>query len=152
MCVCVCVGVGVCVWGGGGEISCVFQLRGLKVHNITHLPSGWGLSLQPYGWVLQYFYGHHLGCLKNPIFSNLVLCAHCWAHFMCHHELWPTWLSHPFPFLNSSFGYSGRKHYQKLLLLSLDLFFKFLLFPCCFPFVLFTILFVFLRFFWSGFH
>ena len=49
------------------------------------------------------YYGHHRGCLNNPIFSNLGLCAACWAHFMCHHELWPTSVSHPFSSLNSSF-------------------------------------------------
>ena len=38
------------------------------------------------------------------VFSNLGLCAACWAHFMCHHELWPTSVSHPFSFLNSSLG------------------------------------------------
>ena len=26
------------------------------------------------------FYGYHRGCLNNPIFSNLGLCAACWAH------------------------------------------------------------------------
>ena len=34
-------------------------------------------------------YAHHRWCLNNPIFSNLGSCAACWAHFMCHHELWP---------------------------------------------------------------
>ena len=42
------------------------------------------------------FHGHHRGCLNNPIFSNFGLCAACWAHFVCHHELWPTSVSHPF--------------------------------------------------------
>ena len=36
-----------------------------------------------------------------PSFSNLGLCAACWALFMCHHELWPTSVSCPFPFLNT---------------------------------------------------
>ena len=31
-----------------------------------------------------------------------------WAHFMCHHELWPTSASHPFS-LNSSLGFAGGK-------------------------------------------
>ena len=58
------------------------------------------------------FYGHHWGCLDNPIFSNLGLCAPCWAHVMCYHELRPTSVSHPFS-LNSSLGFAGGKHYQK---------------------------------------
>ena len=59
-------------------------------------------------WV-ESVYGHHRGCLNNPIFSNLGLCAVCWAHFMRHHELWPTLMGHPFPFL------SRRKHYQQII-------------------------------------
>ena len=47
--------------------------------------------ISPYGvtrlqWV-NFFKCHHQGSLNNPIFSNLGLCAACWAHFMCHHEL-----------------------------------------------------------------
>ena len=49
-----------------------------------------------------------------PSFSNLGLCAVCWARFMCHHELWPTSVDHPFSFLNSSWGLTGAKHYQKI--------------------------------------
>ena len=44
----------------------------------------------------------HWGCLNKPIFSNLGLWVACWAYFMCHPELWPTSVSHPFSFLNSS--------------------------------------------------
>ena len=33
---------------------------------------------------------------------------------MCHHELWPTSVSHLFSFLNSSLGLAGGKHYQKI--------------------------------------
>ena len=57
---------------------------------------------------------HHRWCLNNPIFSNLGLCAACWAPFMCYHELWPTSVSHPFSSLNSSLGFAGGKHYQKI--------------------------------------
>ena len=32
---------------------------------------------------------------------------------MCHHELWPTSVSRPF-LLNSSLGFAGGKHYQKI--------------------------------------
>ena len=59
----------------------------------------------------SFIYGYHQGVLlNNPIFSNLGLCAAC---FMCHHELWPTSVSHPFS-LNSSIGLLGGKHYQKI--------------------------------------
>ena len=56
-------------------------------------------------------------CLNNPIFSNLGLCAACWAHFMYHRELWPTSVGHPFSFLNSSWGLVGGKycHYYHYL-------------------------------------
>ena len=35
---------------------------------------------------------------------------------MCHHELWPTSVSHPFSFLNSSLGLAGGQHYQKIII------------------------------------
>ena len=57
--------------------------------------------------IFQY---HHWGCLNNPIFSNLGLCATCWAHFMCHQELWPALASHPF---SSLFRPCWRKILQK---------------------------------------
>ena len=59
---------------------------------------------------------HYRGCLNNPIFPNLGLCAACWACFMCHHELWPTSVSHPFSSLNNSLGFTGGKHYQKIII------------------------------------
>ena len=78
------------------------------------------------------FYGCHGGCL-NDILSNLGLRAACWAYFMCHHELWPTSMSRPFSSLNSSFGLTeGENISRKLLSLSLDLFFKILLFQVAF--------------------
>ena len=42
------------------------------------------------------FYGHHWVYLNNPFFFNLGLCTACWARFMCHHEMWPTSVTHPF--------------------------------------------------------
>ena len=87
--------------------------------------SGWGLGLfyggdhlQPCGRTLKSIYSHHRGCRNNPIFSNLELCAACWcsAHFMCHHELWPTSVSHHFFSVNSSLCFAGRKHYQKIII------------------------------------
>ena len=49
-----------------------------------------------------------------PYFQIWGLCTACWAHFMCHHKLWPTLVGHPFSFLNSSWGLTGGKHYQKI--------------------------------------
>ena len=82
---------------------------------------GWGLGAFLRWWPPStmwagplIYYGHHRGCLNNPNFSNLGLCAACWACFMCHHELWPPSVSHPFFSLNSSFGFAAGKHYQKI--------------------------------------
>ena len=66
------------------------------------------------GRVLWSIYGHHLGCLNYPIFSNLGLCAACWARFMCHIELRPTSVSHPFSSLYSSLSFTGGKHYLEI--------------------------------------
>ena len=83
------------------------------------------------------YYGHHRGCLNNPIFSNLGLCAACWAHFMCHHESWPTSVSHPFSSLNSSFGLAGGKHYQKITVPIFRLVLQNFAVPGYFPYILF---------------
>ena len=75
----------------------------------------WPLSTM---WrVLKSIHGHHRGCLNNPIFSNLGLCASCWARFMCYHTLWPSSVSHPFSSFNSSLGFAGGQHYQKVIIL-----------------------------------
>ena len=76
-------------------------------------------------------------CLNNPIFSNLGLCAACWVRFMCHHELWPTSVSHPFSSLNSSLGYAGGKHYQKITIPMFRLVLQNFSIPGYFPFILF---------------
>ena len=93
---------------------------------------GWGLfqgggHLQPCGRVLYSIYGHHRGCLNNP----------CWARFMCHHELWPTSVSHPFSFLNSSLGLTGGKHYQKITIPIFRLVLQNFATPGYFPYILF---------------
>ena len=77
-------------------------------------------------------FGHHKGSMNNGIFSNLWLCAAFRARFMCHHELWPTSVSHTFSSLNSSLGFAGGKHYQKITIPSFDLFFKISLFHVAF--------------------
>ena len=51
---------------------------------------------------------------------------------MCHHELWPTSVSHPFSSLNSSLALLEESTTGKLLSLSLDMFFKILLFQVAF--------------------
>ena len=47
-------------------------------------------------------------------------------------------VSHPISFLNSSLGFVGENTTRKLLSISLDLFFKVLLFPACLSFILFA--------------
>ena len=83
------------------------------------------------------FHGHHRGCLDNPIFSNLRLGAACWAHFVCHHELWQTPVGHPFSFLNSSWGLTGEKHYQKITIAIFRFVLKIFITPGYFPYILF---------------
>ena len=57
---------------------------------------------------------------------------------MCQHGLWPTSVSHPFSFLNSSSGLArGKKNTTKLLSLSLDLLFKNVALPVCFHYFFF---------------
>ena len=74
---------------------------------------------------------------KRALVSNLGLCAACWAHFMCHHELWPTSVSHPFSSLNSSWCLAGGKYYQKLPITIFRLVLQNFALPCWFPYVLF---------------
>ena len=62
------------------------------------------------------FLGPPLGISEQYHFSILGLCAVCWAHFMCHHKLWPTSVSHPFSSVNSSLGLTGGKYYQNITL------------------------------------
>ena len=100
---------------------------------------GWGLGAFLRWWPpsamwadLLIFYGHHLGCLNNPIISNLGWCAACWAHFVCHHKLWPTSVSDPFSSLNRSLGFTEGNITRKLLSLSIELFFKILFFQVAF--------------------
>ena len=89
------------------------------------------------GGSFKSIYGHHRGYLNNPIFSNLGLCAACWARFMGHHELWPTSVSHPFSCLNSCLGFAGGIHYQKITIPIFILVLQNFATPGCFPFILF---------------
>ena len=56
---------------------------------------------------------------------------------MCHHELWPTSVSHPFSSLNSSLGFAGGKHFQKITIPIFRLVPQNLDIPGCFPYILF---------------
>ena len=77
------------------------------------------------------------GCLNDPIFSNLGLCAACWACFMCHHELWSTSVSRPFSSLNSSIRFAGGKHYQKITIPIFTPVLQIFAIPGYFPYILF---------------
>ena len=76
-------------------------------------------------------------CLNNPIFSNLGLCAACWAHFVCHHELRPTSVGPSFSFLNSVGGLTGGKHYQKIAIAIFRFGLPNFTIPGYFPYILF---------------
>ena len=99
---------------------------------------GWGWSLSKVVVTFNHVGGsfpyHYQGCLNNPIFLNLGLCASCWAHFMCHHELWTTSTSHPFTSLNSSLGLAGGKHYQKITIPMFRFVLQNFAIPGCFPY------------------
>ena len=58
-------------------------------------------------------------------------------HFMCHHKLWPTSVSHPFSSFNSSLGFVGGKHYQKITIPIFRLVLQNFAIPDCFPYILF---------------
>ena len=56
---------------------------------------------------------------------------------MCHHELWPTSVRHPFSPLNSSLGFAGGRHYQKITIPIFRLVLQNFATPGCFPYILF---------------
>ena len=123
----------------------IWRLQLYQVKRIILLSKGgWGLGAFLRWWPPStmwagtlIYYGHHRGCLNNPIFSNLGLCAACWAHFMCHHELWPTSVSHSFSSLNSSLGLAGGKHYRKITVPVFSLVLQNFAVPGYFPHILF---------------
>ena len=71
-----------------------------------------------------------------PFIFNLGVNVACWAHFMCHHELWPTSVSHPVSSFNSSLGFAGGKHYQKITIPIFRLVLQNVVIPVCFPYIL----------------
>ena len=108
----------------------------------SHAICGWGLGAFLRWWPPSAMWADPLiflwrGCLNNPIFSNFGLCAACWAHFMYHHELWPTSVGHPFSFLNSFWGLTGEKHYQKITIHIFKLVLQNFAIPSYFPYILF---------------
>ena len=68
------------------------------------------------------------------IFPNLGLNTACWAHCMCHHELWPTSVS-PFPFLNISKTSLRENITRKLLSIPQDFFLKKIALQFCFSYI-----------------
>ena len=50
----------------------------------------------------------------SQLFEFGVLCAACWAHFMCLRKLWPISVIHHFSFLNNSLDLAAGNFYQKL--------------------------------------
>ena len=80
---------------------------------------------------------HHQGYLNNPIFSNVGLCAACWAQFVHYQELWPTSVSHPFFSISCSLGLDGGKHYQKITIPIFRLLFQTVALLACFHCILF---------------
>ena len=56
---------------------------------------------------------------------------------MCHHELWPTPVNHPSSSLNSSLGFAGGKHYQKITIPIFRLVLQNFAIPGCLPYILF---------------
>ena len=104
---------------------------------------GWGLFLrcwspQPCGGSFNIF-GHRRECLNNPIFSNMGLCGACWAHFMCHHELWLILVRHLSSSLNNSLVRPcwRKTDYQKSTMPIFRLVLQNFALPGCFPYILF---------------
>ena len=96
-----------------------FTIR-TQITFIWIIPSVW-----IWGYVLHV---EHISC---------VIIVACLAHFMCHFELWPTSVSHPFSSLNSPLGLSGEKHYQNITIPIFRLIIPNFAFPSCFPDILF---------------
>ena len=114
---------------------------------VSHPPlrivgGGWGLfqggdHLQPCRRVLLFMATTGDVWIIPPIFSNLGLCAACWACFMCHLQLWPISVGHPFSFFNSSLGLARGKQYQKITVPIFRLELQNFAIPGYFPYILF---------------
>ena len=77
----------------------------------TWTPVGWGFPKVDV-WIIPSFRirGHSMFCMLST-FHPRIKYRTC---FMCHHELWPTSVSHPFSSFNSPVGLAGGKYYQKI--------------------------------------
>ena len=121
-------------WNSKGDVPYCFprssiKFQGHRGQNITNFDPNWAFpDYRP------------VAAFKSLRFAllNLGLCAACWARFMCHHELWPTSVSHPFSSLNSSLGFAGGKHYQKITILIFRLVVQNFAIPGCFPYIFFS--------------
>ena len=109
-----------------------FKKMHVKISSAKGQQFCFGLNALTTLWLVN-----HQRCLNNPICLNLGLCAACWTHFMCHHELWPTSVSHPFSSFNSFLGFDGGKHYQKIINPIFRLVLQNFAIPGCFPYILF---------------
>ena len=106
-------------WLGVGVFSKV-------VATFNHVGGSFNLFMATTGdvWIITFF-------------SYLGLCAACCAHFICHHELWPTSVSHPFSSLNSPLGFAGGKHYRKITIPIFRFVLQNFALPGCFPYFFF---------------
>ena len=85
---------------------------------------------------LQMAFGRRRMYKSTSIKNNIMLCAACWAHFTCHHELWLASVGHPLSFLNnSSWGLSGGKHYQNITIPIFRLVLQNFAIPGCVPYI-----------------
>ena len=113
----------------------------------------WGLGfyflvgghLQPCGQSGTYMYFNLCKCPSRDVWTIILsfwvwgymwLCAACWVHFMCHHKLWLTSVTHPFPLSIALKALLEKNITRKLPSLSLDVFLKNLLFQFFFPYIL----------------
>ena len=110
----------------------------LHFSDVSVMESGWGLGAFLRCWPTSTMWAAHFNIfMDNPIFSNLGLCAVCWARFMCHYELGSTSVGHPFSFLNSSWGLTGGKHYQKITIALFRFALQNFTIPGYFPYIVF---------------
>ena len=91
----------------------------------------WGISLRR--WPPLTMHAGHLissSTITEDVWKSRLFefCAACWAHFMCHQELWPTSVSHPFSLLRPC---RMNALAAELLSLSLDLIVNMFALPRC---------------------
>ena len=112
-------------------ILCVFVFLSLEEFFFT------GVQSCPYWFNSKPLGLGRISFLTGSSCLDLGLCTACSAYFMCHPELWPTSLSHPFSSLNCSLGFAGGKHYQKITIFIFRVVFQNFAISGCFPYVIF---------------